>query len=79
MVTNTDAGTTLEHAARAASPALQRSEHRFILVSGDLIAAIAATLLSMRIWSVTAGFPFDGAFVTAQDGRQIDPLTFIGR
>jgi len=42
---------------------LQRSEHRLLLLSGDVVAACAAVLASLWIWSLTTGFPFDTAFV----------------
>jgi exopolysaccharide biosynthesis polyprenyl glycosylphosphotransferase len=42
---------------------LQSSEHRVLLVCGDLCAASVAVAVSMWIWSLTAGFPFDKAFI----------------
>jgi exopolysaccharide biosynthesis polyprenyl glycosylphosphotransferase len=47
-----------------AGRALQASEHRLLLASGDLITACAAVAVSMWIWSITAGFPFTLGFVT---------------
>jgi len=50
---------------RGAGRALQASEHRLLLACGDLVTGAAAVAVSMWIWSITAGFPFTLAFVTA--------------
>ena len=42
---------------------LQRSEHRLLLLSGDVAAACVAVLASLWIWSLTTGFAFDATFV----------------
>jgi hypothetical protein len=42
---------------------LQRSEHRLLLLGGDAVVACAAVVASLWIWSLTTGFPFDGAFL----------------
>ena len=42
---------------------LQRSEHRLLLLSGDMAAACVAVLASLWIWSLTTGFAFDATFV----------------
>jgi exopolysaccharide biosynthesis polyprenyl glycosylphosphotransferase len=44
---------------------LHRAEHRLLLLVGDGIAAVAAIVISLWLWSFTAGFPFGLAFVTA--------------
>jgi exopolysaccharide biosynthesis polyprenyl glycosylphosphotransferase len=51
--------------SRASGRALQPSEHRVLLGVGDLFAASLATVVSIWIWSITAGFPFDTAFLRA--------------
>jgi exopolysaccharide biosynthesis polyprenyl glycosylphosphotransferase len=42
---------------------LQRSEHRLLLMAGDVACAGAAVLLSLWAWSITTGYPFDAAFL----------------
>ncbi|MDO8837012.1 MAG: sugar transferase, partial [Vicinamibacterales bacterium] len=42
---------------------LQRSEHRLLLLSGDVLVACGAVVASLWIWSLTTGYPFDVAFV----------------
>ncbi|MCX6545119.1 MAG: exopolysaccharide biosynthesis polyprenyl glycosylphosphotransferase [Acidobacteria bacterium] len=42
---------------------LQRSEHRLLLLGGDVAAACVAVVASLWIWSLTTGFAFDAAFV----------------
>jgi exopolysaccharide biosynthesis polyprenyl glycosylphosphotransferase len=45
---------------------LQVSEHRLVLLAGDTAAAVAAILVSLWTWSLTAGYPFDAAFVASR-------------
>jgi len=45
---------------------LQVSEHRLVLLAGDVVAAVAAILVSLWTWSMTAGHPFDAAFVVSR-------------
>ena len=42
---------------------LQRSEHRALLLTGDIAALSAGVALSLWAWSVTAGFAFTWVFV----------------
>lgn len=42
---------------------LQRSEHKAVILIGDLAALTAAVLIALWLWSITAGFPFSGTFV----------------
>jgi len=42
---------------------LQRSEHKAVILMGDLAALASAVLVSLWIWSITAGFPFSTVFV----------------
>ena len=54
---------------RTTGPAIARplrtSERRTALAIGDTMAAGAAVLLALWTWTLTAGFPFDAAFVRA--------------
>jgi exopolysaccharide biosynthesis polyprenyl glycosylphosphotransferase len=43
--------------------ALQRSEHRAVILFGDLIALVIAIGVSLWLWSLTAGFGFSPAFL----------------
>lgn len=45
--------------------ALQRSEHKALILLGDLAALTVAVLISVWLWSITAGFPFSAAFLSA--------------
>ncbi len=40
---------------------LRASERRLALIIGDGAAVLAAVLLALWTWSITAGFPFDQA------------------
>ena len=42
---------------------LQRSEHRALLVAGDVAALIVGLAISLWTWSITAGFSFTWPFV----------------
>ena len=42
---------------------LQRSEHRALLVTGDVVALSVGLAISLWTWSITAGLPFSWAFV----------------
>jgi exopolysaccharide biosynthesis polyprenyl glycosylphosphotransferase len=42
---------------------LHRSEHRLLLTTGDVVVAVVALAVALRIWSVTTGFPFSVQFV----------------
>jgi exopolysaccharide biosynthesis polyprenyl glycosylphosphotransferase len=42
---------------------LHRSEHRFLLTTGDAVVSVVALAVALRIWSVTTGFPFSLRFV----------------
>ena len=44
--------------SRLTGRALQRSEHKAVILIGDLAALAGAVLISLWLWSVTAGFPF---------------------
>jgi exopolysaccharide biosynthesis polyprenyl glycosylphosphotransferase len=44
---------------------LQRSEHKTLILIGDLAALTVAVLISVWLWSITAGFPFSAAFLSA--------------
>lgn len=44
--------------------ALQRSEHKAVILIGDLTALGGAVLISLWLWSITAGFPFSTAFIS---------------
>jgi exopolysaccharide biosynthesis polyprenyl glycosylphosphotransferase len=45
---------------------LHSSERRVALLTGDAIALTAAVLIALWTWSITAGFPLDGAFLRAR-------------
>ena len=45
---------------------LRTSERRLALLLGDAAAVLAAVLLALWTWSLTAGFPFDLAFLRAR-------------
>lgn len=45
---------------------LRTSERRLALLLGDAAAVAAAVLLALWTWSITAGFPFDLAFLRAR-------------
>jgi exopolysaccharide biosynthesis polyprenyl glycosylphosphotransferase len=45
---------------------LRTSERRLALLIGDALAVTAAVLLALWTWSLTSGFPFDGAFLRAR-------------
>ena len=45
---------------------LRTSERRLALLLGDAAAVVAAVLLALWTWSLTAGFPFDLAFLRAR-------------
>jgi exopolysaccharide biosynthesis polyprenyl glycosylphosphotransferase len=51
--------------SRLTGRALQRSEHKAVILIGDLAALTAAVLTSLWLWSITAGFPFSTAFLRA--------------
>src|SRR5207253_4305809 len=65
--------TTRVNSARAAADPVPRthmvsrpirtSERRALLFAGDALAVTAAVGLALWTWSITAGFPFDIAFV----------------
>ena len=59
--------TAARHARPRPEPAMSRplraSEQRVVLIAGDTLAVTAAVMLSLWTWSITAGFPFDAAFV----------------
>lgn len=42
---------------------LQRSEHKVVILIGDLAALAGAVLISLWLWSITAGFPFSREFL----------------
>ncbi len=52
--------------SRLTGRALQRSEHKAVILIGDLAALAAAVLTSLWLWSLTAGFPFSTTFVSAR-------------
>lgn len=43
---------------------LRRADRRLIFVAGDTISAAAAVVLALWTWSLTAGFPFNLAFLS---------------
>ena len=45
---------------------LRTSERRVALLVGDGLAVTIAVLLALWTWSLTAGFPFDPAFLRAR-------------
>ena len=45
---------------------LRTSERRLALLIGDGAAVLAAALLALWTWSITAGFPFDLAFLRSR-------------
>ncbi len=45
---------------------LRSSERRLALLFGDAAAALVAVLLALWTWSITAGFPYDLAFLRAR-------------
>ena len=45
---------------------MRTSERRLALLIGDAAAVIAAVLLALWTWSITAGFPYDLAFLRAR-------------
>jgi len=45
---------------------LRTSERRLALLVGDAVTVTAAVLLALWTWSLTAGFPFDPAFLRAR-------------
>jgi len=45
---------------------LQPSEHRVLLAAGDVVAAIAAVVIALWLWSIPAGERFSFAFVARQ-------------
>ncbi|MEK6630816.1 MAG: sugar transferase [Acidobacteriota bacterium] len=55
---------TSPSAARSAG--LQVSEHRLVLLAGDLAMGFTAILVSLWTWSITAGYPFDAGFVASR-------------
>ena len=60
----TDLGITRRVAAvTSARRVLQASEQRVLLACGDLLAGSAAIAISIWTWSITAGVPFDTAFL----------------
>ena len=49
--------------ARVIPRRLQPSEHRVLLAAGDSIAAVAAVVVALWLWSIPAGDRFSAAFV----------------
>lgn len=54
-----------------ASPAplrrgLPASEHRLLLVAGDVLVSVAAVTVALALWSITAGFPLSFDFMQAR-------------
>lgn len=47
------------------APRLRSSEHRLLLIAGDVTAAAAAVLVALGTWTITAGEPFDVGFIRA--------------
>jgi len=45
---------------------LRTSERRLVLLLGDAAAVLLAVLLALWTWSITAGFPYDLAFLRAR-------------
>ena len=48
---------------RSTRPSLQRSEHRALLLIGDVVALSVGVILSLWTWSITAGLSFTWVFV----------------
>ena len=65
LTTDLDVRDAAARPAISAGRLLHASEHRLLLACGDLLAVSTATAISIRIWSITAGVPFDAAFVRA--------------
>ena len=42
---------------------LQASEHRGLLLGGDVVALVLAVLVALWTWSITAGFPLTLGFI----------------
>src|SRR5438132_13964215 len=45
------------------SSALRQSDHRAVIMAGDVLALSAAVLVALNLWSITAGFQFSRAFI----------------
>ncbi len=64
---------------RVMSRPIRSSERRAALVAGDALAVTSAVMLALWTWSITAGFPFDAAFVRAHAAWLLAvPLWVIG-
>jgi exopolysaccharide biosynthesis polyprenyl glycosylphosphotransferase len=57
--------TIAETAPRVLPRGLQASEHRALLAAGDAIAAVAAVVVALWLWSIPAGGRFSAGFVSA--------------
>jgi len=47
-------------------PQLQISERRLLIAAGDIVAVIAAVLISLRIWTIVARYDFSLDFILSQ-------------
>jgi exopolysaccharide biosynthesis polyprenyl glycosylphosphotransferase len=72
------AATRSEEALRRRRIGLQQSEHRAVLVTGDLLAALVAVAVAIALWTITAGVALDEALAVRRWWFLAAPVWALG-